>query len=223
MEREATKFLSKTRIIKNGASETKTVKSYIDSMYEFKSKEVADSSNDFTETVSEDTKLKAIEREAYEHGFEQGEKAGRILGEQKLEPVVKSLSSLLSNLSSPHEQWLKDKERTIIELALIIATKVIHGELTQNQEVVLRIAHEVINRTIKGARTTLRVSPQDLSHLEQHLKNFSDYTRSKHFTIEADSDITRGGCILISDAGEIDATIENQICMMKEKLISEIE
>lgn len=173
--------------------------------------------------LGQEVHLQELEREAYERGFEQGEKAGRLLGEQKMEPVKKAISGLLENLTSVHVKWLEERKKEIIDLTMIIATKIIHGEIQQDKSVVLRLAQEAISRTIKGSKMTLRVSPQDLAYLEKHLKEFPDIAMSEHFKIEADSQITRGGCVLISDAGEIDTTIENQIRVMRETLLADTE
>ena len=63
-------------------------------------------------------KQSRIEKEAYEKGFEQGQKDGMTLGEKRLEQTVKDMKSLLKGFSRLKGQIYTEAEQELLTLSM---------------------------------------------------------------------------------------------------------
>lgn len=164
-----------------------------------------------------------IQREAYHQGFAQGEAAGRKLAAQKIEPVLKALATLIASIGEEREKVVERYEGELIRLAYLIATKVLHREIETNQEAAVHVARAALAKVVKARHVTLMVSPYDLEMMQQHLSDgdLRGHWTPENVTLEADFSIGRGGCRITTDSGEIDATIETQLHLLKTLLWNE--
>lgn len=173
------------------------------------------------ETILEEAKKKAseIERESYEKGFAEGEKAGIEFNRQKLAPLLRNIDTLIEDLAGAKELIIFENEQELIKIAFLIATRIIHKEINQDEEIILDVVKTSIEKTIKGGKVTLKVNPIDYDYLIEHGSKIDEIREIEgSLQIEKDSSIVRGGCIVITNAGEIDATIDNQLKVLKNAL-----
>lgn len=160
------------------------------------------------------------QQEAYHEGFAQGESAGKKLAAQKAELVLKSLSDLLESIGAARHEAVERFETELIRLSVLIATKIVHRELETSQDVVVSIAREALGKVVKAKQAVVAVSPYDLEMLRGQVAeggSLADWLPPS-VSLEADFEIGRGGCKIMTDSGEIDATIETQIRAMKSLL-----
>ncbi len=62
------------------------------------------------------------------------------------------------------------------------------------------------------SKTTLRVNPEDCDYVEELRPEFFAAVKElKALTVTSDPSITRGGCLLESPYGDVDARIETQL------------
>jgi flagellar assembly protein FliH len=158
-----------------------------------------------------------IQRDAYHEGFQQGEAAGHKLAVQKIEPVVKSLKSLIDSLAMERQSVIEQHETELIRLAYLMAVKILHREIETHSDAVVNVARAALAKVVKAKNVLIRVSPYDLEVMQQQINETEpnkDWLPA-NVRLEADFNITRGGCKVIADSGEIDATIETQLHLLK--------
>ncbi|MDP2872511.1 MAG: FliH/SctL family protein [Bacillota bacterium] len=116
-------------------------------------------------------------------------------------------------------------EREAIVLALEIARKVVASELQVSPEVVLAVAGEALGRLPNGvAVAALRVSPEDLQRAlagRERLKNISGDLRE--LEVISHPQVARGGCIVETPAGDVDARIETRFGKLEQALLPDAE
>lgn len=158
-----------------------------------------------------------IQQRAYHEGFAQGEAAGRKLAMQKIEPVLRALNTLLESLSEERKRVIEQYESDLIKLAFSIALRLIHREIELSQDVIVGIAAAALTKVVKANKVKILVSPFDLEILQQHVAegDVDGEWLPSNLKVESDFNITRGGCRVLTDSGEIDATIESQIHQLK--------
>jgi len=153
--------------------------------------------------------LHTMEREAYTRGFEAGERAGIELGQQKIRPLLRQLSSILEELKQFKERYYADKERELVELVIAIAKKIIHTELSLNQNIVAQVVRAAVKAINKAESIVIKVNPDDLDYVLQLKPELLSSLREENgVSIEADPHIGKGGCLIQSNHGEVDARIE---------------
>lgn len=176
------------------------------------------------ETILSNAKKRVaeIEREAYEKGFTEGEKAGLELGRKKLEPIIKNIDNLAQQITKIKEELIKKNEAELIKIAFLIASKVVHYKIYTNDETIMNIARTTLEKMIKGGKVTMRVNQIDYQYLLDNKSSIPELAEfGESLIIERDPSICRGGCVITTNAGEIDATIENQLNILKNAMLIE--
>lgn len=153
-----------------------------------------------------------IEREAYKKAFAQGERAGIEIGKKKAESEINRFYKTVEELSGFRERIYEGCENELVKLALVISRSIIHQELTLNKEVILSIVKAILKNAIGAGEIKIRVSPLDIEFIRQSRPQIlNSIDGLKNIILEEDRSIIRGGCIVETDFGDIDARIEKQI------------
>jgi len=163
-----------------------------------------------------------IQRDAYHAGFEQGERAGEKLAHQKIEPTIHTFQAVIDAISQDRQTLILQHEQDLIKVAFAIAQQVIRATVKFNPDVVKEIVESALGKVAKSQRVVLFVSPYDRQMIEQYMrKREGGDWPPEHLTIQTDDTIARGGCRVETDTGDIDATIETQLRVLREMLWDE--
>jgi flagellar assembly protein FliH len=160
-----------------------------------------------------------IQREAYVAGFAEGEKAGQKLALQKAEPTLQLLAGLLVELGRERGRLVEQHQNELIKVALLIASQILRKAIQMEPEAVVEVVDAALKKIPSGRPIVVRLAPKDLRLVEEIVKERgTPLAPGEDVRLEADPSIVRGGCRVISDAGEIDATIDGQLRAMGEAL-----
>jgi flagellar assembly protein FliH len=165
--------------------------------------------------------LVSLEREAYEKGFAAGEKAGFELGLKKAEVLFSGLSGILDELSDFKTSLYGPCEHEMVGLSLAIARKVIQREV-EKKDSVLDCVRVAIKSVVAAGEIVIKVNPRDLEVLNDNKGEFSRFSGAgvKGLKIEADPEIDKGGCVIETNYGEVDASIGSVLADIEERLLN---
>ncbi len=156
-------------------------------------------------------KLAHLAQEAYEKGFEQGHRDGEALGRKKYETLATRLAEVLKSLEEEIEKHVLGLEPQVLALVKLMAERVINREISLGPEVLKEAIKEALSHVVDQARVKIHLNPGDLEFLEEILEELSeDLSRLKDFEVVPDAGISRGGCLLETDFGLVDATLERR-------------
>jgi flagellar biosynthesis/type III secretory pathway protein FliH len=165
---------------------------------------------DALKTVEEKTAV--LEQEAYEKGFAQGEKDGFELGEKRAIKVTENIEKIFEGLKSLKLDMLKQYEKEILDLIFSIAEKVVHHQINSKEESVKDAIFKALNLVVEKSQVVFRVNPDDYDLVEKlRPELFSKHNDLKSITVNSDPCISRGGCLLETVNGDVDATVETQL------------
>jgi flagellar assembly protein FliH len=164
-------------------------------------------------TKKEDFKAKIsrLEREAYEKGFAQGQRDGLDLEKSKMEEMGRQYETLLAEIRDLKVHIFHDSEGEMLRLIELIVKKVI-GEEIKTDETIIR-------HSIKSAATFLTdkrkvriiINPEDMEEVKKMLPDLSRLTKGGNFQLTEDPTVGKGGCMLETGFGRVNATIDNQL------------
>ena len=165
-------------------------------------------------------KVALLEQEAYEKGFAQGEKDGLELGEKKAVKVIENIENLFIEISNLKREIIRQHEKEILELIFAIVKKILHDHVDINENTLKNIVVNALNVTAEKGEIVLKVNPEDFDFVEGLKPDFfTKFKELKSITITSDPSITKGGCLLETPYGDVDATIETQL----EKIYQSLE
>lgn len=155
--------------------------------------------------------VEEIERNAYQHGFAEGEKAGFAAATQTVDPVIESLNQALRELQNIRQETQQQIETEVVKLALAIAKKIVCHEVKTSQETVACVAREALRQVQNPAKIKIKLNPSDLQFIQDTRTQISQYLHNvANVRFEAEDSIQSGGCVIETDMGDIDARIEKQ-------------
>jgi len=149
----------------------------------------------------------------YEQGLEQGIEKGITQGLAQVEPEIsqrmKVLEALVCSFNDPITKQQESIEKSLLNLSLTLARKVIHCEVTQNSQPIIQAISEGIRIVGHQNPVTIRVNPDDISVVEE-LYNDEKRTQA-NLILESDPSMLVGDCVLETDSSTVTLNIEEKI------------
>ncbi len=171
-----------------------------------------------------DTFKKQLEN-YYQTGFKEGEeKAKRELEQdyssklfRKYEEVYNILKIYDENLA----EYEKAFEILVIQTAHELAKKIVQREI-ETTNVINENIRTAINKIIGANEVKLKLNPMDLQELTETSKNIIHSSSFSKIKIEVDDQIERGGCLIETEIGNVDARISTQLNKLKQQLLESL-
>jgi len=154
--------------------------------------------------------------EIKKNAFEEGYKEGIAKAHEDLKALNDELKKFMGAKQAVFEYIAPD----IVEIAVDIAKKIIKKEVSEDPQIVLGMVLDVMNTLPRDvSKITVKVHPEMIETVNNGLTNliYQSQTDAK-INVIPDETIDDGGCIIISNNGIIDATINTQIEIIQEVL-----
>jgi flagellar assembly protein FliH len=148
-----------------------------------------------------------LEKEIFAKGFAQGERAGTAAAQAQSAALAAQLTQTLEGLMQVREQMIHQTERQMVQLALAIARRVVHREISLDQDLLLAMMRVALERLTGSAKVTVRLNPAEYEAVTVAMGT----SRGDQVNIMADPRVGRGGCRVESEYGEIEAGVDAQI------------
>ena len=168
--------------------------------------------------ISSGKTIEDIETEAYIRGFNKGERAGFDAAGERIDSLQAMLTGAIEELGRIQKQVQLEGEKEIVDLALVVAERVVRQELHANREAISIVVQEALKKVEHQQSIVIKMNPADIQFLDQSKLPFADngdQSVSNRIRIEADESISRGGCFIETESGDVDARIETQIEIIK--------
>jgi flagellar assembly protein FliH len=177
--------------------------------------------NEAERVVNEaESKSRKIEEEARDRGFAQGREDGYAKGEQEVERLVDRMHVILNKTIDRRNEIIEESEAQLVQLVLQIAKKVVKVISENQKNIVINNVVQSLRKLRAKADVVIRVNVQDLKLTTDHVKRFMEIAeKAEHITVMEDSTVDRGGCIIETDFGQIDARISSQLREIEEKIL----
>ncbi|MEM7174833.1 MAG: FliH/SctL family protein [Chlamydiota bacterium] len=114
-----------------------------------------------------------------------------------------------------YEQKIKEIEHSlqsqVLPIALKAAKRIVGGELKSHPEAIVDIVRKTLKPVTQNHHIKIYVNKADKGFLEEEKGKLKESLEQvKTFAIEERDDIEAGGCIIETEAGIINASLENQ-------------
>ena len=167
-----------------------------------------------------ESRLEAAERDAAKKGREDGREEGYKEGSGEVERLVGRLHVILDRAMDKRAEILQETEAQVVELVLLVAKKVVKVISENQKSVVVQNIQQALRKLKTKSDVIVRVNLADLQLATEHIKDFVQMTENaKKLQIVEDSTVDRGGCVIETDFGEIDARIASQLNELEEKIL----
>lgn len=156
---------------------------------------------------------KSVELEAYQSGFEKGEKHGFESGEKKakeeIEPqlleAVAEIKTLTQNISDASQELDQEIEQLMVNCIVKLAESVIRRELTSSQDDIVNLVREsLLALPVSQESAEVALNSKDLELLNRYENTFD-------CSLVADDSVTQGSCRVKSLESLVEFNLEERI------------
>jgi flagellar assembly protein FliH len=160
------------------------------------------------------------EREAYERGYTEGHQKGYEEGKAEVGRLIERLHTIITKAIEKRNEIIEESETQIINLVLMIVKKVIKVISENQKNVVINNVVQALRKLKSRGDVVIRVNLADLELTSEHVKDFMKMVENvKSITVLEDSSVDRGGCVIETDFGQIDARVSSQLHEIEEKIL----
>jgi flagellar assembly protein FliH len=150
-----------------------------------------------------ETQAAVDRRQAFEAGRQQGEQQARA----EVQPVLERLKASISEITAMRPDLRHRAERDVVQLALLIARRVLHRQLSVDEGALTAIARIAFERLTRSESYRVTVNPQFAAAVTAALPG----NRASRVQIEPDATCAPGTLIIHSAEGVIDASVDAQL------------
>lgn len=163
-------------------------------------------------------RLASLEREAFAKGYEQGERAGAEAGAKRADAMLRRLAQTIEELADVRRSMVRQTERQMVQLALAIARRIVRREVSIDSDLTITMARVALERLGDSTSVTIRLNPDDF---EATSGRRDVLLAGSHVTVVPDGAVSRGGCLVQSDFGYVDASVDAQFQELARALLVE--
>lgn len=152
-----------------------------------------------------------IEDTARAAGFESGQADGQAAAGAEVEEMLATMRGLVDVARAERHKIVEGAEPEIVRLAMALAEKIVHQQISLDAGVVVSMARAAIARLVNRETVTVRVNPADIETVREHKERMMANTDVEHLRVVEDQRVDRGGVVMETESGTIDAKITTQI------------
>jgi len=167
---------------------------------------------------AEPQRVAAIEQEAFVKGYAQGERAGLDAATTRGQAMLRRLGETLQELTQLRAEMIQRTERQVVQLAMAIAERMIHREVSLDRGLLCAMARVALERLGEHASATIRLHPDDFAAVSS--AQAADW-QNEQVKVIPDSMVSRGGCLVQSDFGFMDVDVAAQFRELSRTLFEE--
>jgi len=131
---------------------------------------------------------------------------------KEISQVLDALATMTQSIPLIRKDIIAETEEQIVKLSLAVAEKVINQEVATRKEIVLGVLKGVLKNISATEGMKIRINPQDFRYIMEVKKDFLQSVDGvRNVVFEEDVSIKRGGAIVETMFGEVDARLESQI------------
>jgi flagellar assembly protein FliH len=140
--------------------------------------------------------------------------------QDKLRTALPAFQNLARSLEIERDRWMTHWEAAAVELSATIAEKILRHELSRRPELAVGIIQEALQLAAGQPQVKLRLHPADIDVLQDcGPEALSRLAPLGEAVLVPDETITRGGCLIETRHGVIDARLETQIERITRELL----
>ncbi|MED5353938.1 MAG: FliH/SctL family protein, partial [Nitrospinota bacterium] len=134
---------------------------------------------------------------------------GKDAAKEEFSPFLNTTQELIKELSEFRKEMYEKVEREMVEMVLKLSKKVIHFEFSRREDAVQDMIRLAVQSVLDRESMVIKIHPTDKEYAESFRPELLHmFSEIKNITFVANSGVARGGCVVETNFGVIDARIE---------------
>lgn len=170
--------------------------------------------------------LESIQQKAHAEGFEKGQEEGLAQGhaqglaqaKEQLQRYTERLEGLLTSLAEPLRELDNRVEQELLMLVIAIVKQLVRREVKSDPNLIIGVVREALSiLPVASRHVRLLLHPEDAELIKQV---YALADTEVGWTLLEDPVIARGGCKVVTDSSQIDATLDSRLASLIAPLLA---
>lgn len=172
-------------------------------------------------------RLKELQESAYQQAYQLGLDEGRekAFVEQRdlMAEKIQHLDSVIGSIETLKKDLVSFNESHLVKLVYSMARRLLMSEIEQKREIVLEVIKQAIESAQSDENVTVRVSATDYAFIEEIKERLGKgFEAVKAAKFEPSDEIADGGCVIETNYGDVDATVEQRLETLWSTLVGKL-
>lgn len=150
----------------------------------------------------------------YKAGFRQGSQSAEASWQERLGQV----NQLADRARADYQKKMSDAEPDILKLSMAIAEKILGISIAADENKWFSLVSRAVREVRDQKTVKIIVPPDHFATLDIHKEELDALVRDAKIYIYADGDLQENHCIIETEFGRIDAGIDSQLSVIRDKL-----
>lgn len=162
--------------------------------------------------VDSEAARKLAWEQAYNDGYTIGVEAGTRDARQRMS----YLHEILESLAKPFADLDESVSAQLMTLVRTLTATLVRREVQLDQSVLGELVNESLEALpVSESEVCIIVNPEDAAFMKEHMQEHADTP----WRVQTDATVSRGGCRVICDVTQIDATVETRLARLIERML----
>jgi len=165
-----------------------------------------------------------IERDGFEHGREEGRKQGRDESFAEVTSLMQALVEAVKELHAARNTYYQKAEREMVDLVALVASELVCKEIEKDPAIIGAVIRKAVGQLHAKQKIVVRLNPSDVEYaMKMRDTLIREVAAVENIEVKQDPAIRPGGCILETNIGTLDATVETRILNIHQTLREQLE
>ena len=175
-----------------------------------KADQMINDANEYAET---------IKNNAYEEGMNQGLEEGRVRAKAEQEQLKAEFDEECSKRYDEISKYENSLEEKFADIMISLISKITGVLCEDRKDVIIFLIDNALHNVSKSKNITIRVSDGDFANVDSAKDKLKEkLTSDAELDIAEDSSLSENQCIIETDSGIIDCSLDAQLDNLKEKI-----
>lgn len=139
---------------------------------------------------------------------------------QRMQSALPALQSIVSQLTAQRDEWLANWESNAVRLCVAVGEKLVRTRIQVRPDAATEMISEALRLAAGNPHVAVRIHPDDLAAFgEQADDVIRTLAACSDIKVVPQEDIARGGCLIETRQGVIDARLETMAARIAEELL----
>jgi flagellar assembly protein FliH len=164
--------------------------------------------------------LEKSTQEAFQKGLHQGEAEGRKQALAHFDGEMQRMAGAVAEMAGLRHAIRREAEEELVRLALAIARRILHRELTMDPEALMGLVKSALSKIEMRDTHRVRAHPD---HVAAVTRCLAQTGAPQKIEVQGDTSLERGSVIFETARGSLDASVETQLVEIQRGLVDLLE
>ncbi|MBI3582285.1 MAG: hypothetical protein HY098_09485 [Nitrospinae bacterium] len=180
--------------------------------------EIINKTLDESDATTADAKgrASAVRQEAFQDAFDKGLKEGRDEGRSEYaaeaSSLIRALKEGVQKLAGSRDEFYSKSEKEMIDLIILVASDILVKEIREDKNIIAGVIRKALAELHSKQSVVVRMNKRDVDSASSMRETFlNELENLENLEFVVDNSVTPGGCLIKTNIGMLDATVERRL------------